>query len=455
MSSPLTQSRTVVIVGGGAAGTLAAIHLVGPWAGRERRIVVIEPAAELGLGVAYGTRSLSHLLNVRASGMSAHTDDPGHFLRWAVASGHQASGADFLPRALYGAYLRATLRAAEEVHEVTLEHVRARATAIDRSRSGVWSVRLDGGDAIVADQVVLATGNALAPFPGAPIHAGFVADPWGPGVIESLRDAPEVLLVGSGLTAVDVVLTLRDVGHTGTVRMISTHGLLPAAHLPHPLPALPPFVEAGTPAAASVRHALAAARQAARDAADWRQVIDGARGQTVPVWRGLPEREQRRFLRHLARRWDVRRHRMAPHVGAVVTELRTHGTLTMERGRVGDLAAVDGRIRVGIDRAGERRERLVDAVVMCVGPSADPRHDPLLATLLASGVATRHRLGLGLELDAAGGVLAPDGSLQTGLWAMGSLRKGAEWESTAVPELRLQARDIAAAIVRSASASTP
>ncbi len=448
VSDPLAAHQAVVIVGGGAAGTLAAIHLAVRRPGPARRIVVIEPAAELGRGAAYGTRSPSHLLNVRASGMSAFADDPGHFLAWAVASGHPASGTDFLPRMLYGVYLRQTLQEAiGHGRQVIVEHLRARATAIRRHPSGGWSVGLDPGAPIAADHVVLATGNALAPVTFAPDHPGFVADPWAPDVVESLRDAREVLLVGSGLTAVDVALTLRDVGHAGRVRMVSSHGLLPAAHLPEPLPPVPSFVEVGTPAAAGVRRAMAAARSASRHAADWRQVIDGARAQTVPVWRGLPEPEQRRFLRHLARRWDVRRHRMAPQVAAAIGELQATGALTVERGRVRDLALADGRIRAGIHQAGARRDRDVDAVVMCIGPTADPRHDPFLSTLLADGLATRHRLGLGLDLDAAGGVVAPNGSIQPGLWAMGALRKGAEWESTAVPELRLQARQIATAII--------
>ena len=256
-----------------------------------------------------------------------------------------------------------------------------------------------------------------------------------------------MLIVGSGLTAVDVALSLRDLGHAGTIRMVSSHGLLPEAHVREPLPTVPPFVTVGSPAAASVRATMAAVIAATRDAADWRQVVDGLRPQTVPLWRGLSETEQRRFLRHVARRWEVRRHRMAPEVAAAISALRSAGSLVIDRGRVTALTAVGDRIRATIASAGQGHEVLVDGVVLCTGPSADPGHDPLLARLMGQGLATRHPLGLGLAVDGDGRLMGPDGRTRQGLWAMGSLRKGAEWESTAVPELRLHARAIAAAIL--------
>ena len=256
-----------------------------------------------------------------------------------------------------------------------------------------------------------------------------------------------MLIVGTGLTAVDVVLTLRDVGHAGRIRMVSSHGLLPESHAQGPLPPAPPFVTAGTPEARSVRAALAAARAAALTADDWRQVVDGFRGQTVAVWRDLPDAERRRFLRHLARRWEVRRHRMAPQIAAVVADLRAAGRLVVERGRVSALAASDERIRATVVAGGAVRDIDVDAVVVCTGPSGDPRRDPFLARLIDSGLVTTHPLGIGIAVDDPGRALGADGTADPHLWTIGSLRRGADWESTAVPDLRVQARDIASAIL--------
>jgi len=428
------EPLTVVIVGGVAAGTLAAIRLAEHPAQTPRRIVVIEPAGELGRGAAYGTRSPSHLLNVRASGMSAYPEDGGHFLAWSQRQGIDAQETDFLPRMLYGGYLRDTLAG-------RAEHVRGRVTGMSALPAGRWTVAIDDGQAIEADHVILATGNALALLTGALDHPRVVADPWSGEGIANIGSNDEVLIVGSGLTAVDVILSLRDASHEGRVRMLSSHGLLPEAHVPQVLPAVPPFVSVGDRAGRSVRGAMAAARAANAD--DWRQVVDGVRPQIVGLWRDLPLAEQQRFVRHLARRWDVRRHRMAPQVAAVVEQLRARGRLVVEHARVTGVTADGDRVHVSHVAAGMAQVVTVDAVVVCVGPSADPRRDPFLATLLESRVASRHPLGLGLDVEPDGQLRMPDGAPQPGLWAMGSLRKGAEWESTAVPELRLHARNVA------------
>jgi uncharacterized NAD(P)/FAD-binding protein YdhS len=445
----VSRPLSLVIIGGGAAGTLAAIRFAAHPSDAPRRVTVVEPASELGIGAAYGTRSPSHLLNVRASGMSAYPEMPGHFLAWAHADGMAAAAADFLPRMHFGRYLRASLAEVGR-HPVDVVHVRARAVGIDRARGARPVVLLDDGRRIGADHLALATGNALAPLPGTGDVAGVVADPWAPGAIERLRDTGEVLIVGSGLTAVDVVLSLRDVGHTAGIRMVSSHGLLPEPHADGPLPPMPSFVTAGATQARSVRAALAAARSAAAAADDWRQIIDGFRDQTVGVWRDLPDAERRRFLRHLARRWEVRRHRMAPQVAVVVAELQATGRLRVERGRVSRLTPTGEGVRATLVAAGVRRDVEAAAVVMCIGPSADPRRDPFLSSLIDAGIASRHRLGIGLSVDAAGHVVRPDGAIDPRLSTLGSLRRGAEWESTAVPELRVHARDLAEAILGAA-----
>jgi len=58
--------------------------------------------------------------------------------------------------------------------------------------------------------------------------------------------------------------------------------------------------------------------------------MDGLRPHWDMLWRRLPEHEQRRFLQHVARYWEVHRHRMAPQVAA---------TVVGDDGRAGDPGA--------------------------------------------------------------------------------------------------------------------
>jgi uncharacterized NAD(P)/FAD-binding protein YdhS len=254
-----------------------------------------------------------------------------------------------------------------------------------------------------------------------------------------------VVIVGSGLTAVDVALSLDDRGHRAVVTMVSSHGLLPMPHVGSVLPERRAAIVPGAGSSASVRGLLRALRADAATADDWRQTIDATRPVTVATWQGLSETEQRRALRHVGRLWEVRRHRMAPPVAARIEALRAAGRLVVRRGRVTQVAADGASIEVRVGRSGT--VLAADRVIMCVGPSADPTRDPVLARAIESGTLARHPLGLGLAVGADGRVLDRSGVPTSRVWAMGSLRRGAEWESTAVPELRLHAAAVAAAIL--------
>jgi uncharacterized NAD(P)/FAD-binding protein YdhS len=402
--------RTVAVVGGGCAGVLVTRELL---RAGDDDVVLIEPG-ELGGGVAYGQAQPWHLLNSRAGAMSADPDDPGHFLRWAGAT-----PAAFRPRAEYGRYLRAVLDEADRDHPGRLHVRRARAASI--GPDGV--VALDDGGAVHADHVVLATGGPAAARQRID-HPRYVTDPWRPGVLESLPGHRPVLLVGTGLTAVDVALTLTADGQrTAPVVAVSRRGLLPLTHTADATPPAVPSLDD----CATLRDVVRAVRAAAGEAGDWRPVVDGLRPLLDQLWTALTPGEQDAFLRHLARPWECHRHRMAPEVAARVVELRTAGLLEI---RAGGVAAWPG---------------LADyaAVVNCAGPGRLPAAaGPLVGGLLATGLARVGPHGLGLDIDTAGRLVGATGRAHDRLWVVGALRRGAQWETTAVPEIRAQARSL-------------
>jgi uncharacterized NAD(P)/FAD-binding protein YdhS len=340
---------------------------------------------------------------------------------------------------LYARYLREILADVEAPTPV--RHLRARAVAVSAEP---LRVTLADGTEVAADELVLATGNGMAPLPWLPDAPGVIRDPWAPGALDAIGQDANVAIVGSGLSAVDMVLTLRDRDHRGHVTMVSSHGLLPEPHLAEVLAPRPPAIDPARLTGA--RGLVRALRADAAAADDWRQSVDGVRPVTVQAWQALSVVERRRALRHAFRRWEVRRHRMAPEVAAVMERQREAGRLATVRGRVRSVDVLGGGLGIIVETGRDRRVVPVDVVIACVGPSADPMHDPLLARAVGEGVLVRHPLGLGLDVDAAGRACRPDGTVHEHIWTVGSLRKGAEWESTAVPELRLHARDIAAAI---------
>jgi uncharacterized NAD(P)/FAD-binding protein YdhS len=174
---------------------------------------------------------------------------------------------------------------------------------------------------------------------------------------------------------------------------------------------------------------------------DARAVLDTLRPELGALWRGLTHVEQRRFLRHLRPWFDSVRHRLAPEVGARITALEKEGQLVVHAGRVVSIEARGGRVALRYRPRGARAlaELAADVAIPTTGPVMDVRalDDALVRSLLAAGQARPGPHGLGFATGEKGEVLGP---LEDRLWTLGGLRRGDLWESTAIPEIRAQAR---------------
>lgn len=456
------SSADVLVIGGGAAGTLTATALARSTSlGRPIRLTVVEPAADLGRGVAYA-HAHDFRLNVPAGAISASADDRDHFLRWLEARQPGAGRTSFATRAEFGRYLAATLddALARAGSAVSFQHVRRGAAAAEASDAGV-RVRLDDGSTIEATAVVVATGlqppgTAWAPEPLRD-SSRFVADPWAPEALDRLAHAArpgnlaDVLLVGTGLTAIDLALLLDRPGRN--VHAISRRGRLPRAHSTKALSGVPTDVAefqarmrdgvAAAPATADgiADTVSASLTDGARRFASWQWVLDGVRPITQQTWQRLPVAERAALVRRHGAWWEVHRHRMPPEVATRVALMRSAGRLTVSAAEVVGAKPRDGGLAV---RLSDGRRIDVAYVVNCTGPRSDP--GGLVAQLLDAGLATPGPLGLGLATEA-GRLLDRSGSTAGPLWTLGILRRGELWESTAIPEIRVQAQAVAEAVL--------
>jgi len=422
----------VVIVGGGASGTLTAVALarfpeVGP-------ITLVDTAGKFARGVAYGTQEPQHLLNVPAGRMSAIPDEAGHLLRWLAARGEHADPEAFLQRRLYGEYLGELLDSAGP----RVRRLVDRVLSIAPDGDGL-AIDLAAGAPLHARAAVLTLGNFPPELPpgwtALPARLAW-RTPWAQPDAWPPANA-EVLLLGAALTSVDVVLSLDARGHRGRIHLLSRRGLLPATHPPRMLPSLP-LGERPSRLRALVRlFRDASARE------DSRAVLDTLRPELGALWRGLSPVEQRRFLRHLRPWFDVIRHRLPPEVGARIAALEAEGRLIRHAGRIVSVGEQDGRVVVRYRPRGARTLALLaaDVAIPTTGPVMDVRalEDALVRSLLGSGQARPGPHGLGFATAADGAVLGP---LQDRLWTLGGLRRGDLWESTAIPEIRAQAREL-------------
>lgn len=448
----MTSGRHIAVIGSGFSGSLLAIHLLRR-AGRWDRVYLIERNAQFGRGLAYATGNPGHLLNVRASNMSAFADDADHFLAWLrrlpPEQREGISGADdrltFAPRRLYGSYIQSILaegiRGEDSGRKLYL--VADEAEELRPSGDGV-SVQVGCGRIYEVDAAVLAIGNS----PPDRSRPGYYGDPWEPAITEALDPRAQVLLIGTGLTMVDVVISLLDAGHKGRITAMSRRGLLPATHAA--TASYPRFLPAGT-APRTVTALLRRVRDEigrAEDAGqDWRAVIDALRPDTQDLWRRLPIAEKQRFLRHLRPWWEVRRHRMAPEVAARIEAARRAGQLVVRRGRLHGFQADAGRVLAQVAFAGSDQPSglQVGRIINCSGPQSNYAEiaDPLVQDLLRGGLARPDLLELGLAVTAEGALIGRDDAVSDRLFALGPVTRGAFWETTAVPDIRRQAEALA------------
>jgi uncharacterized NAD(P)/FAD-binding protein YdhS len=444
----------IAIVGGGASGTLAALYLLREAASQRTplRIALIDQHGRHGLGQAYSTTHPAHLLNSPAATMSALADDPGHLDRWVDRAGLPRDG--FLPRRAYGRYLAESLTAAERSAwpAARVSRITAAVVAIRRCRQDrALRLHLAADGRIDADAVVLATGNLPPTAPG-PVPMGrYVADPWEPGALDAVADGSPVAVLGTGLSMLDVAVSLTDAHPRTAVHAISRHALLPREHRwPRPVAALGVAPVISAPSGPLCLTGLIRAVRAAVAAypGHWQDVVDALRPQIPGLWEQLPEADQRLFLRHVARYWEVHRHRVPPETARRVAALTSPGRLSVHRGRVVAVSDQAAGLRVRIDQGGpsaEPAELAVGWLVNCTGPAADitATAHPLVRQLLDAGLARPDPLRLGLDAGPRGAVRDAHGRPAADIFALGPLLRGSRYETTAIPEIRDQAATLA------------
>ncbi len=455
--APSGAAPVVAIVGGGASGVLLASQLLRQ-SPSPLDILIVEPG-RLARGLAYGTPRSEHLLNVPSARMSALPDDPDHFVRWLEATRRDASPLGFVDRPSYGVYLEGVLAESLRLARpgVRLRRIVDRAAGIVEDGRQA-AVRLAQGGTLAAAAVALAVGHQAGdgPVPSLRGQRGYVEDPWAPGALAAVRPDDPVLVIGTGLTMVDIVLELAARGHRAPLRAISRHGLVSRAHRLASLQEMPPAPPSPRgPALPGLRSWVRwlRARSSGAEASDWRNSVDALRPITGVLWRGLGAAERARFVRHVRPYWDAHRHRMAPSAAAAIDGLAGAGRLEVVAARVtGAHARPDGAIELQLRRRdGGPIALAARFVVNAAGPETDVARSrsPLLRQMIAEGLVRPDPLRLGLDAAPDGALVGASGRPSRVLYTLGPTLRGALWESIAIPEIREQARALAALWIES------
>ncbi|MBK3467008.1 FAD/NAD(P)-binding protein [Pseudomonas sp. MF6776] len=460
----MNHHADILIIGGGLSGTMLAVQLLRRPG--QRRILVIEPRAELGRGEAYSAVELGHTLNGNAARMSVDPDNPDDLTQWLaehIASGGWPESAEqqvpvselFPPRGLFGVYVQQRLAEAREdgaQQGSTVEHIRAEAVDLQIDTDSV-QLTLDNGQQLHGAYAVLATGMFPAARTPQTQSSGLNAaalDPWNVAAMRQLDAQSSVLIIGSGLTMVDAVVSLEQAGHRGPIEVFSRHGLLP--HVRRQPPGWVDFL-AEDHGIRSPRQLLRELRRHCRDAIaqgiDWQAPLDTVRAHIGRLWSQATDVQRRQFVRHVRPWWESHHHRSPPLSAQLVERLHSEGRLRIHAASFKGLEpCAEGGVSIRIRPRGEAQTCVVHgaALINSSGIEYDWRRvaRPLPQQLLARGLVQPGPLALGISAAPDGAVVDEHGQAASRLFAMGPPLRGMWWESTAVTDVALQAKALAA-----------
>ncbi|MNZ59992.1 hypothetical protein D3C78_780500 [compost metagenome] len=461
------RSADILIVGGGLSGALLAAQLMR--LPGQRQVLVVEPRAELGRGEAYSAVELGHTLNGNAARMSVDPDNADDLTQWLtafIAGGGWPQSSEqtvpvaelFPPRGLFGLYAQQRLAEARVQgagQGSSVEHVRAEGVDLQIDEHGAL-LTLNDGTRLRGAVAVLATGMFPAARTPQTESSGLNAaalDPWDVAAMARLDPLARVMIIGSGLTMVDAVVSLEQAGHRGPIDVFSRHGLLP--HVRRQPPAWVDFL-ALDPSIGSPRQLMHELRRQCRAAAvegiDWQAPLDTVRAHIGRLWSQATDVQRRQFVRHVRPWWESHHHRSPPLSAELVARLHAEGRLRIQAASFKGLApSTDGRVTLCIRRRGEAGTTLVggDALINSSGIEYDWRRvaRALPQQLLARGLVQPGPLALGIAAQADGAVLDAQGQAARRLFAMGPPLRGMWWESTAVTDVASQAKALALRLV--------
>ncbi|VVN64776.1 FAD/NAD(P)-binding protein [Pseudomonas fluorescens] len=469
-SGPVTdalRNADILIVGGGLSGTMLAAQLLR--LPGKRSVLVIEPRAELGRGEAYSAVELGHTLNGNAARMSVDPDNADDLTQWLtefIAAGgwpesdeqHVPVSELFPPRGIFGLYVQQRLAEAQAIGVLngsTVEHVRAEVVDLQTLDDSV-RLTLSDGQRLQGAYAVLATGMFPAARTPQTESSGLNAaalDPWDVAAMRQLDPQATVLIIGSGLTMVDAVVSLDQAGHRGPIAVFSRHGLLP--HVRRQPPAWADFL-AEDPSIRTPRQLVRELRRHCRDAIaqgiDWQAPLDTVRAHIGRLWNQATDVQRRQFVRHVRPWWESHHHRSPPLSAELVDRLHGQGRLRIQAASFKGLEpSSGGEVSIRIRRRGEAGTVVVSgaALINSSGIEYDWRRvaRPLPQQLLARGLVRPGPLALGIAAATDGAVLDVDGQVARRLFAMGPPLRGMWWESTAVTDVASQAKALAARLV--------
>lgn len=445
------------ILGGGFTGCALAAQLCQN-AKRRLNIAIINASHPMFQGVAYSTCEPYHLLNVPAGKMSLYADKPDDFVEWLANSEHNELSTplseQFAPRMAYGQYIQERLLSAQNNSAANCRVIEDEVLALSQFHDHI-TIELKEAQqkTIKTHKIVLALGNAkpfnlLAQYKIQEDTPNYIANPWDFSQLSKLSATDDILIIGSGLTTVDCLLTLKHLKHRGKINIVSKHGFMPKAHKQYETVTITHDLHTFETAQSSWANVIAQIKQHQ----DWRLVIDSLRPYSQSIWQAWSDIEKRTFLRHIRAYWDVHRHRIAPQIASQIKTLFDCGQVNCFAGHLSHASIEKHAFSVKYlsRKNGEIQSLFPRVIINATGPNyTSYMNHPLIQSLVSQKFATWDTFKLGFRVNENSQLLDANNAVQPNMFAMGPLSKSQFWEIIAVPDIRVQAQNVASRLLES------
>ena len=429
------------IIGSGYSAAALVLHLDARGAAMDG-VTVIGPQA-LGAGQAFGCINDDFRLNVRAELMQLWPDDPGHFANWAEThiSGDEEADTDvgsFYRRQDFATYIADEIAARPTLE--TVSHIKASATGIT-SAGGIWHINLDNGSTAGAARVVLATGNPPPVWPFSEQIGDtptLIRVPWRGDWAGSIESDARIVVIGSGLTALDALHTLRSRRHRGSITLVAPDGLLPPVQTGWSGANALEWPQ-GVRASGFLKFMRDTVGDIPWQDTEWQRRFESLRYHISAAWQRLDPEDQERLMRRFGWLWSLARFRAGPQAHGSATHLLAEGQLEIVTDMVAGIATQDGGTH-SVELAGGARIA-ADIVINCSGAG----RDPLISSILDDGIAARHatvrqRPAMTAELA----LLRTDGTPHHSMFGIGPMTSHVAGDVLGSASIARQARALAA-----------
>lgn len=460
---------SVAIVGAGLSGSLLAINLLKNTFDGKIEIFLIESSKKrFGRGVAYSPNSIYQKLNVPAKGMSLFPENPNHFVEWWKSNeknyfylGESYDENSFFPRFIFGDYLESTLNSNIQTKSTNKEFFTINDEVVDATKiESQWKIKLTSGAELIVDNLILATGNIP---PGNPSYLAkdvldskrYLNNPWDDSLFESIQLNESLGILGSGLSMVDVIMTLKRKNFQGKIVSFSRSGKLPKVHSKpdHLNPTPFPTLKGNTNEDVHLIRNWIRENEGISDV----HLMNVIRPFTSEIWKSWDVKNQRRFIRHVRPFWESFRHRIPSESMAIISEWIHLGKLTFLKARIQSSILENDSIGIStLEPHGKFGSYRFDRLINCTGPDTKLKEvkSELYTNLKKKGYITQSENGIGFVTGNLGQVKTEEGKFLKNLYCLGPLRKNELWESTALREIRDQVIELTSVISNSNTKNT-